>query len=120
MAKLSIDDVDVAGKNVLMRVDFNVPLDEHLQITDDRRIEMALPSIKSVVDRGGRLILVSHLGRPKGNADPKLSLAPTAPKLSELLGKPVAFATDAVGSDAKARVAALQDGDVVILGKSAF
>jgi phosphoglycerate kinase len=120
MAKLSINDVDVAGKNVLMRVDFNVPLDEHLKITDDRRIEMALPSIRSVIDRGGRLILISHLGRPKGKPDPKLSLAPTAPKLSELLGKPVAFATDAVGADAKAKVAALKDGGIVILENLRF
>lgn len=120
MAKLSINDVDVAGKNVLMRVDFNVPLDDQLKITDARRIEMALPSIKSVLDRNGRLILISHLGRPKGEPDPKLSLAPTALKLAELLGKPVAFATDIVDADARAKVAALKDGDVVILENLRF
>jgi phosphoglycerate kinase len=120
MAKLSINDVDVAGKKVFMRVDFNVPLDEHLKITDDRRIEMALPSIKSVIDRGGRLILASHLGRPKGGPDPKLSLAPTAARLAELLGKPVAFATDTVGPDAAAKVAALKDGEILVLENLRF
>ena len=120
MAKLTINDVDVAGKKVVMRVDFNVPLDDSLQITDDRRIEMALASINSVLDRGGRLILASHLGRPKGVADPKLSLAPAAARLSELLGKPVAFATDTVGPDAAAKVAALQDGEVLVLENLRF
>ena len=85
MAKKSIDQVDVASKTVLMRVDFNVPLDDDQNITDDRRIEMALPSIRSVIDRGGKLILMSHLGRPKGVANAKLSLAPAAKRLGELL-----------------------------------
>jgi len=120
MAKQTIADIDVNGKKVLMRVDFNVPLDENLNITDDRRIEMALPSIKSVVDRGGQLILVSHLGRPKGKADPKLSLAPTAKRLGELLGTEVAFAADTVGELAQAMVSGLTDGDVVILENLRF
>ena len=120
MAKLTINDIDVAGKKVLMRVDFNVPLDEQLNITDDRRIEMALPTIKSVIDRGGRLILVSHLGRPKGEPNPKLSLAPAAARLAEILEKPVAFATDTVGPDASEKVAALGDGDVVVLENLRF
>lgn len=121
MAKKTIQDVDVAGKTVLMRVDFNVPLDSDLNVTDDRRVRMALPSIKSVIDRGGRLILMSHLGRPKGDAgDSKFSLAPAAKSLAALLGKDVAFATDTVGEDAKAKAAALQDGDVLVLENLRF
>ncbi len=121
MAKKSIQDIDVAGKTVLMRVDFNVPLDEQQNITDDRRVRMALPSIRSVVERGGRLILMSHLGRPKGDAgDAKFSLRPAAAKLSELLGKDVAFATDTIGDDAQAKAAGLADGDVLILENLRF
>jgi len=120
MAKQTIDAVEVAGKTVLMRVDFNVPLDDSLNITDDRRIEMALPSIKSVIDRGGKLILASHLGRPKGEANPKYSLAPAAKRLGEIIGKDVAFAADTVGPDASAKVAALSDGDVLLLENLRF
>ena len=120
MAKKTIADIDVAGKKVLMRVDFNVPLDDAGKITDDRRIEMALPSIKSVVERGGRLVLISHLGRPKGEPNPKMSLAPTAAQLGKLLGKDVSFAADTVGDDAKSKVDALGDGDVVILENLRF
>ena len=121
MAKKTIADVDPAGKTVLMRVDFNVPLDDDLHVTDDRRISMALPSIKSVIDRGGRLILMSHLGRPKGDAgDAKFSLRPAADKLAELLGKPVAFATDTIGADAQAKISALSDGDVLVLENLRF
>jgi phosphoglycerate kinase len=120
MAKKSIADVDVQGKTVLMRVDFNVPLDKQQQITDDRRIEMALPSIKSVLDRGGQLVLISHLGRPDGKVVPEMSLKPAAVRLSELLKQPVAFATDAVGADAQAKVKALQPGGVVVLENIRF
>ncbi len=121
MAKKTIDQIDVAGKTVLMRVDFNVPLDESLNITDDRRIRMALPSIKSVVDRGGRLILMSHLGRPGGKGfEEKFSLAPAAKRLGELLGKPVAMASDTVDEDAVAKAGALQDGDVLVLENLRF
>ena len=120
MAKQTIDAVDVAGKAVLMRVDFNVPLDDDLNITDDRRIEMALPSIKSVIDRGGKLILASHLGRPKGEANPKFSLVPAAKRLGEILSKEVAFASDTVGPDAAAKAAALSDGDVLLLENLRF
>ena len=120
MAKQTIDAVDVAGKAVLMRVDFNVPLDDDLNITDDRRIQMALPSIKSVIDRGGKLILASHLGRPKGEANPKFSLAPAAKRLGEILSKEVAFASDTVGPDAAAKAAALSDGDVLLLENLRF
>lgn len=122
MAKKTIADVDVAGKTVLMRVDFNVPLDDEQNITDDRRIRMALPSIESVVDRGGKLILMSHLGRPKGEpGDEKFSLRPAAEKLGELLpGKDVAFATDTIGEDAQAKAAALTDGQVLVLENLRF
>ena len=121
MAKRTIADVNVAGKTVLMRVDFNVPLDDDGQITDDRRIEMALPSIKSVLDRGGKLILMSHLGRPKEGADnSKFSLRPAAVRLSQLIGKDVAFASDTVGDDAHAKAAALNDGGVLLLENLRF
>ncbi len=120
MAKKTIADVDPRGKVVLMRVDFNVPQDDSGAITDDRRIRMALPSIQSVIERGGRLVLMSHLGRPKGGPDPKFSLAPTAKRLGELLGKPVAFAGDTVGSDAESKVKALKDGEVVVLENVRF
>ncbi|MDO4551513.1 MAG: phosphoglycerate kinase [Planctomycetia bacterium] len=121
MAKKTINAVDVAGKTVLMRVDFNVPLDENLNITDDRRIVMALPSIKSVISRGGKLVLMSHLGRPKdGEDNSRFSLKPTAVRLGELLAQEVAFATDTVGPDAQAKVAALQNGGVVVLENLRF
>lgn len=123
MAKKTIADVDVAGKSVLIRVDFNVPLDDQQQITDDRRVSAALPSIKSVLDRGGRVILMSHLGRPTGDGDPgdaKYSLKPAAVRLGELLGQEVAFATDTVGDDAKAKAAALTDGGVLVLENLRF
>jgi len=121
MAKKTIEDVDVSGKTILMRVDFNVPLDEQCHITDDRRIVMALPSIRSVIDRGGRLILMSHLGRPEpGGDNARFSLQPTAVQLGKLLGKDVAFATDTVGEDARAKAAALKDGDVLVLENLRF
>lgn len=123
MAKKTIAQVDVAGKTVLMRVDFNVPLDKKLQITDDRRIREALPSIKSVLDRGGKVVLMSHLGRPKGNGDPgdaAFSLRPAAVRLGELLGRSVTFATDTIGDQAKGAVAALQSGGVVVLENVRF
>src|SRR5271170_4383244 len=96
MTKKMVCDVDVHGKKVLMRVDFNVPI-ENGQISDDRRIVQALPTIKNVVERGGRLILMSHLGRPKGGPEAKYSLKPVVAKLSALLGKPVKFAEDCIG-----------------------
>jgi len=121
MAKRTIQSVDVKGKRVLMRVDFNVPQDDSGAITDDRRIRMALPSIKSVVDRGGKLILMSHLGRPKGEGnDAKFTLKPAAIRLGELLGKPVQFATDTVGQDAETKVAGLKDGDILVLENVRF
>ncbi len=121
MGKKTIEDVDVAGKTVLMRVDFNVPLDEQGNITDDRRIRMALPSIESVLRRGGRVILMSHLGRPKGGADDaKFSLRPAAVRLGELLKKEVGFATDTIDEDARAKAAALVDGGVLVLENLRF
>ncbi len=121
MAKLSIENVDVAGKAVLMRVDFNVPFDDDFNITDDRRIEMALPSITSVTNRGGRLILMSHLGRPAGQGfEKEFSLESVAKRLGEKLGKSVAYAADTVGEDAAAKVAALSDGDVLMLENLRF
>ncbi|TWU09063.1 Phosphoglycerate kinase [Symmachiella macrocystis] len=121
MAKKQIADIDPSGKTVLMRVDFNVPLDDNQNVTDDRRISMALPSIKSVIDRGGRVILMSHLGRPKGDGgDAKYSLKPAAAKLAELLGQEVVFATDTIGDDAQAKRAALSDGGVLVLENLRF
>jgi phosphoglycerate kinase len=123
MAKKTIADVDVSGKAVLMRCDFNVPLDDGLQITDDRRITEALPSIKSALDRGGRVILMSHLGRPEGKDpadDAKYSLKPVAERLHSLLGCPVHFASDTVGDDAKAKSAALKNGEVLLLENVRF
>ncbi len=122
MAKRSIDDVEVASKTVLMRVDFNVPLDDHQQITDDRRIRMALPSIHSVLDRGGKLILISHLGRPSGAADDaeKFSLRPAAQRLSKFLKRDVQFAADTVGPDAVQKAAALAAGEVLVVENLRF
>ena len=120
MQKKTIRDVDVTGRRVVMRVDFNVPLNDQGEITDDRRIVMALPSIRSAVDRGGRLILISHLGRPKGKPDPKLSLAPVARRLTALLDRPVVFVPDIVGDQARAAIQAMKDSDVVLLENLRF
>ncbi len=114
----TIDDLDVAGRRVLVRADFNVPLaqaDGTPTITDDGRIRAALPTIEALRGRGARVVLVAHLGRPKGEAKPELSLAPVAARLGELLGTPVAFATDVTGPSAQAAVAGLGDGDVALL-----
>jgi len=120
MAKQSVADLDPAGKTVLVRVDFNVPQDSDGTITDDRRIRMALPTIRSILDRGGKAILMSHLGRPKGEANPKLSLAPVAKRLGELLEKPVALATDTGGKDSTEKAHALSGGDVLVLENVRF
>ncbi|AMV34308.1 Phosphoglycerate kinase [Pirellula sp. SH-Sr6A] len=121
MAKKSISAVDCKGKVVLMRVDFNVPQDDSGAITDDRRIRMALPSIESVVHRGGKLVLMSHLGRPKGKGpEPEFTLKPAADRLAEMLGKPVVFAGDTVGPEAEAAISNMKDGDVVCLENVRF
>ena len=119
MAKKTVADVDVKGKRVLMRVDFNVPVEDG-KITDDRRIAQALPTIKDVVNRGGRLILMSHLGRPKKGPEAKFSLKPTVDRLSQLLGKPVQFATDSIGPEVEKQANALKDGEVLVLENVRF
>ena len=121
LSKKTIDDIDVKGKRVLVRVDFNVPMKDGV-ITNDNRIVAALPTIKKLVADGGKVILCSHLGKPKNGPEAKFSLAPCAVRLSELLGQPVVFADDdtVVGDNAKAAVAAMQDGDVVLLQNTRF
>lgn len=120
MAKMTVADINVEGKKVLMRCDFNVPLDDDCSITNDGRITKAMPTIKAVLDGGGSLILMSHLGRPKGQVDPKLSLAPVAKRLGELLDKEVKLAPDCVGPEVEAMAAALQPGDVMVLENLRF
>jgi len=120
MKKLSIDKVNLKGKRVLVRVDFNVPLDENLQITDDIRITSALPTIKKIISDGGRCILMSHLGRPKGGPNPKYSLKPVAVRLGQLLDKDVKFASDCIGEQVKAIVNSLANGDVLLLENLRF
>ena len=119
MAKKNVTEVDVRGKKVLMRVDFNVPL-EGSKITDDRRIAQALPTIMDVIGRGGRLILMSHLGRPKGGPEPKYSLKPAADRLSKLLAKTVKCAPDCIGPAVEQLAASLADGDVLLLENLRF
>ncbi len=119
--KKSVSDVDVAGKKVLLRCDFNVPQDRTTHaITDDKRIRAALPTIEYLLDHGAAVIACSHLGKPKGTVKPELTLAPVAERLSELLHKPVAFAADVVGEDAKAKVAALRPGEILLLENLRF
>ncbi len=117
--KKTIEDIDVSGKKVLVRCDFNVPLDNGT-ITDDKRIRESLKTIQYLVDHNAKVILCSHLGRPKGEFNLKYSLAPVAKRLSELLGKDVAMASDVIGPDAKAKAAALKDGDVMLLENVRF
>jgi len=120
MAKKTVADIDVRGKRVLMRCDFNVPLDDACRITSDDRIVKALPTINNILQRGGALILMSHLGRPAGERDEKLSLAPVAKRLSELLGKDVIFADDCIGDETKAKAQALKAGDCMLLENLRF
>jgi phosphoglycerate kinase len=120
MAKKTVAQLDVKGKRVLVRVDFNVPLDEHLSVTDDRRIRSAVPTIKNIIDRGGKAILMSHLGRPKAGPEAKFSLKPAAETLSKILGKPVTLAPDSVGPEVEKIVAAMKDGDVLLLENTRF
>jgi phosphoglycerate kinase len=120
MATRTIADIDAAGKKVLMRVDFNVPLADG-KVGDDRRIQMALPTIRKVIDGGGRLVLMSHLGRPKGEVAPEFSLKPVAERLGELLGKEVRLGPpDVVGPETEAMANSLGDGDVMLLENVRF
>jgi len=120
MKKLTIDDVELKNKKVLVRVDFNVPLDENQNITNDIRIRASLPTIKKIISEGGMAILMSHLGRPKGNRDPKFSLKPTAVRLGELLGKEVKFVDDCIGEEVNAVVNTMKPGDVTVLENVRF
>ncbi len=120
MTKKTVADIDVKNKRVLMRVDFNVPLDEDCNITSDDRIVKALPTIKHILQADGSLILMSHLGRPKGQRNEKLSLAPVAKRLSELLGQDVVFAQDCIGSETEAKARAIKNGDCMLLENLRF
>ncbi len=120
MAKLSIADLHLKGKRVLIRVDFNVPLNEKQEVTDDTRIRATLPTIRHAMGHGSKVLLISHLGRPKGKVVPALSLGPVAARLSQLLGAPVRMAPDCIGDAVKAAAAALQPGQVLMLENCRF
>jgi phosphoglycerate kinase len=119
MNKLSIRDLNLKGQRVFIRADFNVPL-EGGKVAEDTRIRETLPTLLLAIDRGGRLVLASHLGRPKGQVNPKYSLKPVAARLQELLGRPAQFAADCVGADAESKSKALRDGDVLLLENVRF
>jgi len=118
--KLTIEEVDIKGKRVFIRADFNVPLDDNLMITDDRRIRSTLPTINYAIDEGAKVILSSHLGRPQGKIDPKSSLAPVAKRLQRLLNKEVTFAPDCIGSRVENIVSKMKEGDVLLLENLRF
>ncbi len=120
MAKLSISDVDLRGKRLLVRVDFNVPLNDKQEVTDDTRIRAPLPTIRYAMEHGAKVLLLSHLGRPKGKVVPALSLAPVARRLSQLLKKPVGMAPDCIGPEARKAAAALAPGEVLVLENCRF
>jgi phosphoglycerate kinase len=120
MSKLSIRDLELKSKRVFIRVDYNVPLNDAGQITDDTRIRASLPTLQYALARGARLILASHLGRPKGKPNPKMSLRPAAERLSKLLSKPVAFAADCVGPEVEKQALALKDGEILLLENLRF
>jgi len=120
MAKKTIKDIDIKGKRVLMRVDFNVPLDENLNITDDIRIRSAVPTIKYALDKGAKVVLMSHLGRPDGKVNEKMRLAPCAKRLGEILGIKVTALKDCIGDDVKKAVMSMKTGDVILLENLRF
>jgi len=118
MAKLTINDLSVRGKRVFVRVDYNVPMEEkdgQMVINDATRIQATLPTLDRLIQGGARIILAAHLGRPKGKPEPSMSLRPVAAKLADLLGRPVAFVDDCLGEKARNTVAALKDGDLLLL-----
>lgn len=118
--KMTLKDIDVGGKKVLCRVDFNVPIDDQGQVADDSRIKAALPTIRHLLDQGGRLILASHLGRPKGAPDPQYSLAPAAVSLGKLLGQTVTMAPDCVGDETRGLIKQLENGQLILLENVRF
>jgi phosphoglycerate kinase len=118
--KMTVKDLDLKGKKVFCRVDFNVPLDDRGRITDDTRIAASLPTLRYIIEQGGRLILASHLGRPKAAPNPKYSLAPVAPHLSKLLGKPVTMAPDCIGPEVEQLASGLRNGDILLLENVRF
>ena len=120
LKKKTVEDLNVKGKKVLVRVDFNVPMDKEHKITDDRRIRGALPTITYLKDKGAKIILMSHLGRPKGKINPDFSLKPVSYRLSELLGENVIFAEDVIGEDAFSKSAALKEGQVMLIENVRF
>ncbi len=120
MRKLSIRELDLKGKRVFMRVDFNVPMNDAGEITDDTRLRASVPTIQFALEKGAKLILASHLGRPKGKPDPKFSLRPVAVRLGKLLGRKVSFANNCVGSDAEKQVTSLGEGEVLLLENLRF
>ena len=120
MNKLTVKDLDVKGKRVFVRVDFNVPMDENQNITDDKRIRAALPTIQYLIDQGARVILASHLGRPKDQPEDKFRMDPVAKRLAELLGKEVTKVDDCIGPEVETAVAGLKDGDVLLLENVRF
>ncbi|TET60444.1 MAG: phosphoglycerate kinase [Candidatus Stahlbacteria bacterium] len=120
MAKFSVKDLAINGKKVFVRVDFNVPFDEDMKITDDTRIRSSLPTIKYILEQGGIPVIASHLGRPKGKVNPKMSLAPVARRLTELLHRKVIFASDCVGDEVKKLAKGLKQGDILLLENTRF
>jgi len=120
MSIRTVDQIELKGRRVFIRVDFNVPLDEKNEITDDTRIVQSLPTIRSVMEAGGKVVVASHLGRPKGKKDPKFSLAPVAERLSELLGKKVALASDSIGEEVQKQISELRKGDALLLENLRF
>jgi len=120
MNKVTVSDINFRGRRVLLRVDFNVPLDQQQGITDDRRIRGALPTFRKILEDGGRVIACSHLGRPKGKHVPQMSLRPAAARLSELLGREVLFAEDCIGPEASNMVDRMDDGDCILLENLRF
>ena len=120
LKKLSIKDVDIKGKRILMRVDFNVPLDEKLNVTDDTRISAAIPTIQYILEKGGKLILMSHLGRPEGQIVESMRMAPAQKKLEQLLKKPVKAVKDCIGAEVEAAVKSLKDGEILMLENLRF